>query len=88
MTVQPMLIGLETLCVSCLMYYDVADRVLEHAVLSNYVGQRVVFLVAQNNTCRHNVLPAAVTNIPMMADDGAADADWSRDALCVMFDVL
>ena len=88
MTVQQMLAGLETLCVSCLMYYDVADRVLEHAVLSNYVGQRIVFLAARNHGCRHNVLPAVVTNIRMTTDDGAPGTGCTRDALCVKFEVV
>ena len=88
MTVHPMLAGLETPCVSSLMYYDVADRVLEHAASSNHVGQHIVFLVARNYGCRHNALPAAVTNIRMTTDDGASDAGWTRDALCVKSDVL
>ena len=83
-----MLAGLETLCVSCLMYYDVADRVLEHAVLSNHVHQCNVFLAAQNNTCRHNVLPAVVANIRMTTDDGAPGTGCTRDALCVKFEVV
>ena len=70
------------------MYYDVADRVLEHAAPSNHAGQRIVFLAARNYGCRYNALPAAVTNIRMTADDGAVDAGWSRDALCVKLDVL
>ena len=88
MTVHPMLAGLETPCVSSLMYYDVADRVLERAVSSNHVHQRIVFLAVQNNTCRHNALPAAVTNTRMTTDDGASDAGWTRDALCVKFEVV
>ena len=88
MLVQPMLTGLETTRVLILMYHEAADRELEHAVLSKHVRQCNVFLVAKNNTCRHNALPAAVTNIRMTADDGAADAGWTRDAMCVMFDVL
>ena len=32
---------------------------------SNHVCQCNVFLVAKNNTCRHNALPAAVANIRM-----------------------
>ena len=85
---HPLLAGLETPCVSRLMYYDVADRVLEHAVSSNHVGQRIVFLAARNYDCRHNALPAVVTNIRMTTDDGASDVGWTRDALCVTFDVL
>ena len=69
------------------MYYDVADRVLEHAASSNHVGQRIVFLVARKYGCTLNALPAAVANIRMTADDGAADAGWTRDALCDMFGV-
>ena len=88
MMVYPILAGLETACVSSLRYGKVADRVLEHAVLSNYVHQCNVFLAAKNNTCRHNALPAAVTNIRMTTDDGASDAGWSRDALCVKFEVV
>ena len=87
MTVHPMLAGLETHCVSSPMYYDVADRVLEHAAPSNHAGQRIVFLAAKNNTCRHNALPAAVTNTRMTTDDGASDAGWTRDGLCVKFEV-
>ena len=82
-----MLAGLETPCVSSLMYYDPADRVLEHAVLSNYIRQCNVFLAAKNNTCRHNALPAAVTNIRMTTDDGTPDTGWTRDDLCVKFEV-
>eukprot|EP01043_Picozoa_sp_COSAG02_P028074 COSAG02_NODE_1685_length_11320_cov_4.020408_1_plen_89_part_00 len=88
MMMESMLAGLETHCVSRSMYYDVADRVLEHAAPSNHAGQRIVFLAARNYGCRYNALPAAVTNIRMTADDGASDAGWSRDALCVTFDVL
>ena len=88
MTVHPMLAGLETPCVSGLMYYDVVDRVLEHAVSSNHVGQRIVFLAVRNYGCTLNALPAAVTNIRMTTDDGASDVGWTRDALCVKFDVL
>ena len=62
MTVHPILAGLETLCVLSSMQYKVADRVLEHAVLSNYIRQRNVFLAARNYGCRHNALRAAVTN--------------------------
>ena len=87
MTVHPMLAGLETHCVSSSMYYDVADRVLEHAAPSNHAGQRIVFLAARNYGCRYNALPAAVTNIRMTADDGAPDTGWTRDALCVKFHV-
>ena len=47
MTVHPILAGLETLCVLSLMYYDVADRVLEDAVHSNCIRQRNVFLAAK-----------------------------------------
>ena len=83
-----MLAGLETPCVSSLMYYDVADRVLEHAATSNHVGQRIVVLAARNYGCRHNALPAAVTNIRKTTDDGASDAGWTRDALCVRFEVV
>ena len=71
--VHPMLAGLETAYVSSSMYHDVADRVLEHAVLSNCIRQRNVFLAARNYGCRHNALPAVVTNIRMTADDGAPD---------------
>ena len=85
---HPLLAGLETPCVSSLMYYDVADRVLEYAATSNHVGQRIVFLVARNYGCRHNALPAAVANIRMTTDDGASDAGWTQDALCVKSDVL
>ena len=35
--VHPMLTALETTCVSILMYSKVADRILEHAVLSKHV---------------------------------------------------
>ena len=83
-----MLTGLETTRVSILMYHEAADRVWEHAVLSKHVHQCNVFLVAKNNTCRHNVLPAVVTNIRMTTDDGAADTGCTRDDLCVKFDVL
>ena len=31
---------------------------------------------------------ALQTNIRLMADDGASDAGWTRDALCVKSDVL
>ena len=82
-----MLAGLETPCVSSLMYYDVADRVLEHAVSSNHVGQRIVFLAARNYGCTLNALPAAVANIRMTADDGAADAGWTRYHLYLEFKV-
>ena len=88
MMVHPILAALETTCVSSLRYCNVADRILEHAVLSKHVHQCDVFLVAKNNTCRHNVLPAAVTNIRMSTDDGAADTGCTRDDLCVKFDVL
>ena len=88
MMMHPLLAGLKTPYVSSLMYYDVADRVLEHAVSSNHVGQRIVFLAARNYGCRHNALPAAVANIRMTTDDGAPDVGWTRDALCVKFDVL
>ena len=88
MTVHPILAGLETACVSSLRYGKVADRVLEHAVLSNYIRQCNVFLAAKNNTCRHNALPAAVTNIRMTADDGAPGTGWTRDGLCVKFEVV
>ena len=83
-----MLTGLETTRVSVLMYHEAADRVWEQAVLSKHVRQCNVFLVEKNNTCRHNALPAAATNIRMTTDAGAADADWTRDDLCVKFDVL
>ena len=83
-----MLAGLETLCVLRSMQYEVADRVLEHAVLNNYIRQRNVFLAARNYGCRHNALPAAVTNMRMTADDGAPDTGWTRDALCVKFHVV
>ena len=88
MMVHPILAALETTCVSSAMYCKVADLILEHAVLSKHVHQCNVFLVAKNNTCRHNVLPAAVTNIRMTTDDGAADTGCTRDDLCVKFDVL
>ena len=88
MMVHPILAALETTCVSSLRYCNVADRILEHAVLSKHVHQCDVFLIAKNNTCRHNALPAAVTNIRMTTDDDAADADWTRDALHVTFEVL
>ena len=80
--------GLETTRVSMLMYHEAADRVSEHAVLTKHVRQCNVFLVAKNNTCRHNALPAAVTNIRMTTDDGAPDTGCTRDALCVKFEVL
>ena len=83
-----MLAAPATTCVSILRYYNVADRILEHAVLSKHVHQCDVFLIAKNNTCRHNALPAAVTNIRMATDDGAPDADCTRDDLCVNIDVL
>ena len=51
-------------------------------IIGSLVGERA------NYGCRYNALPAAVTNIRMTADDGASDAGWSRDALCVKFDVL
>ena len=86
MMVHPTLAGLETLCVLSSMQYKVADRVLEHAVLSNYIRQRNVFLAARNYGCRHNALRAAVTNIRITADDGAPDTGWTRDALCVKLD--
>ena len=63
-----MLAALETTCVSILMYSKVADRILEHAVLSKHVHQCDVFLIAKNNTCRHNALTAAVANIRMTTD--------------------
>ena len=88
MMVHPILAALEMTCVSSAMYCKVADRILEHAVLSKHVHQCDVFLVAKNNTCRHNVLPAAVTNIRMTTDDGAPDAGCTRDGLCVKFEVL
>ena len=88
MMVHPILAALETTCVSSLRYCNVADRILEHAVLSKHVHQCDVFLIAKNNTCRHNALPAAVTNIRMATDDDAADADWTRDDLCVNIEVL
>ena len=88
MMVHPILAALETTCVSSSMYCKVADRILEHAVLSKHVHQCDVFLVAKNNTCRHNVLPAAVANMRMTTDDDAPDADWTRDDLCVEVDVL
>ena len=88
MIMHPILAGLETACVSGLRYGKVADRVLEHAVLSNCIRQRNVFLAARNYGCRHNALRAAVTNIRMTADDGAPDTGWTRDALCVKFDVV
>ena len=88
MMVHPILAALEMTCVSSSMYCKVADRILEHAVLSKHVHQCDVFLVAKNNTCRHNVLPAAVANMRMTTDDDAADADWTRDDLCVEVDVL
>jgi hypothetical protein len=85
---QPILAALETTCVSSLRYCNVADRILEHAVLSKHVYQCDVFLIAKNNTCRHNALPAAVTNIRMTTDDGAPDTGCTRDDLCVKFEVL
>ena len=85
---QPMLTGPETTCVSILRYYNVADRILEHAVLSKHVHQCDVFLIAKNSTCRHNALPAAVTNIRMTTDDGAPGTGWTRDGLCVKFEVV
>ena len=88
MTVHPVLAALETLCVSSSRYCNVADRILEHAVLSKHVHQCDFFLIAKNNTCRHNALPAAVTNIRMTTDDDAADAGWTRDDLCVSIEVL
>ena len=45
-------------------------------------------MAATNNTCRHNALPAAVSNIRMTTDDGASDTGCTRDDLCVMFEVL
>ena len=86
MMMHPMLAGLNTPCVSSLMYYDVADRVLEHAVSSNHVGQRIVFLAARNYGCRHNALPAAVANIRTTTDDGEAAANSTRDDLHLGFD--
>ena len=88
MLMQPMLTGLETTCMSSSRYYKVADRVWEQAVLSKHVRQCNVFLVAKSNTCRHNALPAAATNMRMTTDDDATDADWTRDDLCVDVDVL
>jgi hypothetical protein len=82
-----MLTGLETTCMSSSRYCKVADRVWEHAVLSKHVHQCNVFLVAKNNTCRHNALRAVVSNMRMTAEDGAADADWTRDDSCVDVDV-
>jgi hypothetical protein len=64
------------------------DRILEHAVLSKHVHQCDVFLIAENNTCRHNVLPAVVTNMRMTTDDGASDTGCTRDDLCIKFEVL
>ena len=69
------------------MYYDVADRVLEHAVSSNHVGQRIVLLAVRNYGCTLNALPAADANIRMTADDGAPGTGWTRDDLCVKFQV-
>ena len=86
MMMHPMLAGLETPCVSSPMYYDVADRVLEHAATSNHVGQRIVFLAARNYGCTLNALPAAVTNIRMTTDDGEAAANSTRDDLYLGFD--
>ena len=88
MMVQPILAALEMTCVSSSMYCKVADRILEHAVLSKHVHQCDVFLVAKNNTCRHNVLPAAVAHIRMTTDDGAPGTGCTRDALCVKFEVV
>jgi hypothetical protein len=70
-----MLTGLETTRVSMSMYHKAADRVWEQAALSKHVHQCNVFLVAKSNTCRHNALPAAATNMRMTTDAGAADAD-------------
>ena len=36
----------------------------------------------------NNALPAMVANMRMTTDDDAADADWTRDDLCVEIDVL
>ena len=36
----------------------------------------------------NNALPAVVANMRMTTDDDAADADWTRDDLCVEVDVL
>ena len=88
MMVHPIVAALETTCVSSLRYCNVADRILEHAVLSKHVHQCDVFLIAKNNTCRHNVLPAAVTIIRMTTDDGAPGTGCTRDDLCVKFEVL
>ena len=55
-------------------------------MLSNYIRQCNVFLVARNYGCRHNALPAAVTNIRMTTDDGEAAANSTRDDLHVGFD--
>ena len=35
----------------------------------------------------NNALPAAVSNMRMPTEDGAADADWTRDDSCVDIDV-
>ena len=35
----------------------------------------------------NNALPAVVSNMRMTAEDGAADADWTRDDSCVDVDV-
>jgi hypothetical protein len=51
MMVQPTLVALETTCVSNLMYCNVADRILEHAVLSKHVCNRSDFGDARNYGC-------------------------------------
>ena len=55
-------------------------------MLSNHVHQCIVFLVARNYGCRHNALPAVVTNIRMTTDDGEAAANSTRDDLHLGFD--
>ena len=55
-------------------------------MLSNHVHQCNVFLAVQNNTCRHNAVPAAVTNTRMTTDDGEAAANSTRDDLHLGFD--
>ena len=51
MMVHPTLAALETTCVSCSRYCKVADRVLEHAVLSKHVCNRTDLADARNYGC-------------------------------------
>ena len=58
-------------------------------LIEEFLSASVVTAVMREIMVVHNnALPAVVANMRMTTDDNAADADWTRDDLCVEVDVL